>query len=208
MFYTASWGWTWQAVKRQNKSPCLSAACVSVSISIIPVLCSIMRLICAIWHIPIQMLIASRQQMRWHTVIIITDKLEIFIFCRQSPASLTFELFSWDFPVCDQYSSSPPEDQAQCSEFFISFKASVLLLLCIIAAMIIFQPSVCLKMLCFLMFSFFGIVLHLNSFTAMWLLGPAGYQLRSANYYRSLDENKIKWNDSKCLISTVRPGQV
>lgn len=143
MFYTASWGWTWQAVKRQNKSPCLSAACVSVSISIIPVLCSIMQLICAIWHIPIQMLIASRQQMRWHTVIIITDKLEIFIFCRQSPASLTFELFSWDFSACDQYSSSPPEDQAQRSEFFISFTASVLLLLCIIAAMIIFQPSVC-----------------------------------------------------------------
>ena len=66
-----------------------------------------MKLICSVWHIPIQMLIACRQQMRWHTVIIITDKLEIFIFCRQRPASLTFQLFSWDFHVYYQYSRLP-----------------------------------------------------------------------------------------------------
>lgn len=70
--------------------------------------------------IPIRMLIVCRQQMRWHTVIIITDKLEIFIFCRQHPAGLTFQLFSWDCPVYDQYSSCPAEDWALCSESFIS----------------------------------------------------------------------------------------
>lgn len=68
-----------------------------------------------LWHIPIQMLIACRQQMRCHTVIIITDKLEIFIFCRQHPAGLTFQLFSWDCPVYDQYSSCPAEDRQPCA---------------------------------------------------------------------------------------------
>lgn len=75
-----------------------------------------MKIICSVWHIPIQMLIACRQQMRWHSVIIITDKLEIFIFCRQCRADLTFQLFSWDCPVCDQYISCPAEKQILCSE--------------------------------------------------------------------------------------------
>lgn len=73
---------------------------VFVCVTISP--CSIINLICSITHIPIQMLIACRQQMRWRSVIIITDKLEIFIFCRQRLADLTFLLFSWDCPVYDQ----------------------------------------------------------------------------------------------------------
>lgn len=86
--------------------------------------CSITKLICSVWHITIQMLIACRQQMRWHTVIIITDKLEIFIFCRQRPAVLTFQLFSWDCPVYDQYSSYPAGNWAMRSEFLFSFTTS------------------------------------------------------------------------------------
>lgn len=80
-----------------------------------------MKFICSVWHIPIQMLIACRQQMRWHSVIIITDKLEIFIFCRQRLAVLTFPLFSWDCPVYDQYGSCPAEDWPMCSGCFFFF---------------------------------------------------------------------------------------
>lgn len=36
----------------------------------------------------------------------------IFIFCRQSPASVTFELFLWDFPASDQYPCCPAEGRA------------------------------------------------------------------------------------------------
>lgn len=103
-----------------------STACLWVEV-FHHVSCSIMKLICSVWHIPIQMLIACRQQMRWHTVIIITDKLEIFIFCRQCPASLTFQLFSWDCPVHDQYSSYPVEDWALCSESFFFFPGLLVL---------------------------------------------------------------------------------
>lgn len=108
----------------------------------------IMKLICSIWHIPIQILIACRQQLRWHTVITITDKLEIFIFCRQSPAALTFQLFSWACPVWDQYSSCPAEDWAMCAESFLFFH-NLLFLIIIVRLSLTVRFDVCQKALCF-----------------------------------------------------------
>lgn len=102
-----------------------------------------MKLICSVWHIPIQMLIACRQQMRWHAVIIITDKLEIFIFCRQCPASLTFLLFSWDCPVYDQYSRCPSEDRTLRSESFMSPTVSYCMIITLWLAPAVTVGSVC-----------------------------------------------------------------
>lgn len=98
------------------------------------------------------MLVACRQWSRWHTVITIRGKFEIFIFCRQSPADLTFQLFSWDCLVPNRYSSCPAEVQPACVESF--FHSPTVFLLTAVRRSPTVRFHMCQKALCFFFFFF------------------------------------------------------